>query len=89
MGDLLFGDVALYELNIQTLGIHDGDADIIRGDMADGKFTMFHLRDGALIGATLVSDARNKKPALKLIQKSAVIAPDALADASTNLRKLK
>ena len=77
-----------YDLNIQTLGFHQGCEDVLRGETSNGRFTVFHLRDGRVCGATFVNDVKSKKPTLKLIERSAAVDPGQLADVSTNLRKI-
>lgn len=77
-----------YDLNIQTLGVHAGCEHIVRGDMSQGKFTVFHLADGAMQGATIVNDVKCKKPALKLIRAGLPVEAAQLADLALDIRKL-
>jgi NADPH-dependent 2,4-dienoyl-CoA reductase/sulfur reductase-like enzyme len=78
-----------YDLNLQVLGSPESDVPVVlRGSLEGGRLAAFHLRQGQLVGATLVNDGRHKAPIRKLIERGAHIAPEKLSDESVDLKKL-
>lgn len=77
-----------YELNIQVTGAAQGDSEALRGSAADNAFILFHLREGRLVGATSVNQARHKRAVAALVATGGSIDPALLADPSVDLKKL-
>lgn len=79
-----FGD------NIQVIGAPiTGMAEVQRGDLAaDGKASLFYLREGRLAGAILVNEGRNRRPIEKLLHDGMLVDAARLADAAIPLKSL-
>lgn len=78
-----------HELKFQMAGLPvAGDQTVLRGDMASDRFTLFYLRDGALVAAHSVNRPAEHMLARKLIAQGARIAPEALADTALDLKTL-
>lgn len=78
-----------YDLNLQVLGLPLlADRTIVRGDPERRSFVALHLRDGRLIGATLVNQGRELRPCRALIESGRSLDAHQLADASQPLRQL-
>lgn len=78
-----------YDLNLQMVGLPDTSEQIVlRGSLEDRKFTALYLRDGVLVGANTVNNARDIRPCRELIARGAALDPKALADAARPLRDL-
>jgi NADPH-dependent 2,4-dienoyl-CoA reductase/sulfur reductase-like enzyme len=75
-----------YDLNIQVTGAPDADQIVLRGDMAAGRFTLFHLRQGRIVGGTTVNNGRDKRPLRALVAAAACIPADQLADTRVPLK---
>jgi 3-phenylpropionate/trans-cinnamate dioxygenase ferredoxin reductase subunit len=63
-----------------------GDQTVLRGDLASDKYTLFYLRDGAVRAAHTVNRPAEHMLARKLIALGVRIAPELLADPSTDLK---
>lgn len=74
---------------LQTAGL-PGSANsyVLRGSLADRKFTVFHLRSGVVIAADSVNAPADHMAARQLIQARAVPDPAHLADASRPIKAL-
>jgi 3-phenylpropionate/trans-cinnamate dioxygenase ferredoxin reductase subunit len=78
-----------YDLNLQVLGLPlDGDETVMRGSPEARSFVAFHLRDGRLVGATLVNQGREMRPCKSLIESGATLDPSRLRDPAVSLRTL-
>jgi 3-phenylpropionate/trans-cinnamate dioxygenase ferredoxin reductase subunit len=82
-----------YDLTLQIAGLADGAASQVRRELADGAFVLFHLApDGRLLAASGIGRgnavAKDIRLAEMMIAKGAHPDPAALADPSTNLKKL-
>lgn len=82
-----------YELTLQIAGLADGAATTVRRDGRDGAFVLFHLApDGRLLSASGIglgnAVAKDIRLAEMLIARHARPEPAALADPSTNLKRL-
>ncbi len=78
-----------YDLNVQILGQPlDGTETVLRGRLDDMKFLALHLRDGRLVGATMVNQGREMRPCKALIESGIRLVPAQLADPATSLRAL-
>ena len=76
-----------YELKLQMLGFSaDGDLEAIRGDPAENRFVVFHLKDGALVAADAVNSPREFMLCKQLLGRKLDAA--ALADPATDLKTL-
>ncbi|MBP6555531.1 MAG: oxidoreductase [Novosphingobium sp.] len=78
-----------YDLKLQTVGLSTGhDMAVLRGDPAARSFSVLYLKGGQLIACDAVNMIKDYVQARKLVEESAVIAPDDLADASRPLKEL-
>lgn len=77
-----------YGLNVQVAGRIDGDGTALRGDVAAGRFCLFHLRESAVVGVTTVNAGRDMVAARRLIERRARIDRNVLEDAGIDLRRL-
>jgi len=76
-----------YGLKLQMVGFaSDGETQVIRGDMADNSFAVFHLRDGCVVAVDAVNSPREFMAGKKLFGKRVDAA--LLADSSVDTRKL-
>jgi 3-phenylpropionate/trans-cinnamate dioxygenase ferredoxin reductase subunit len=78
-----------YDWNLQYTGFHEPWDDlIVRGEMADGSFTAFYMREGRVRASLAVNRPRDARPAAKLITAGGRISRDLLADDATDLKLL-
>jgi 3-phenylpropionate/trans-cinnamate dioxygenase ferredoxin reductase subunit len=78
-----------YDLKLQMTGLsRPGDRVVIRGSMAERKFSVCYLRNGALVACHAVNQAKDFIQSKKLIAARAVVDPSRLADASLPLKDL-
>jgi 3-phenylpropionate/trans-cinnamate dioxygenase ferredoxin reductase subunit len=77
-----------YDLNIQITGEGTGETEILRGDPATKSFTAFQLREGCIVGAVSVNQAKWKRPIAELVHNQARIEPAILADPNADIKKL-
>jgi 3-phenylpropionate/trans-cinnamate dioxygenase ferredoxin reductase subunit len=76
-----------FELKFQMAGLPAaGDEAVLRGDMHADRFTVFYLRDGAVVGAHSVNRPAEHMHGRRLIAAGARIAPRQLADESFDLK---
>ena len=76
-----------YELKLQMVGFSaDGDAQVLRGDMASNQFAIFYLKDGKVVAADAVNSPKEFMLCKQLIGKSA--DPAMLADPEADLKAL-
>jgi NADPH-dependent 2,4-dienoyl-CoA reductase/sulfur reductase-like enzyme len=75
-----------YDINLQIVGAPFGEEDVVRGDMASGRFLVFHLAGGCIAGVSAINAVRELRAARRLIGHTA--SPEALADAQTDLAAL-
>ena len=76
-----------YELKLQMVGFSaDGDAQVLRGDMASNQFAIFYLKDGKVVAADAVNSPKEFMLCKQLVGKSA--DPAMLADPEADLRAL-
>jgi 3-phenylpropionate/trans-cinnamate dioxygenase ferredoxin reductase subunit len=79
-----------FDLKFQMAGLPaSGDVTVLRGDPAADRFTLFYLRDGAVVAAHSVNRPAEHMQSRKLIAAGARIAPHLLADESIDLKSLK
>jgi 3-phenylpropionate/trans-cinnamate dioxygenase ferredoxin reductase subunit len=78
-----------YDLNLQMAGLPTAtDSVVFRGDVDARTFSVFYLRDGVLEGVVGINRVLDVRVGRKLIAQRAVIAPNVLADESTDLASL-
>ena len=78
-----------YDLKLQMVGLSDGHDDYrVRGKPEDRSFSVFYLKDGAVIAADAISRPKDFMAAKKLVASRAEIDPDALEDEGRNLLDL-
>jgi 3-phenylpropionate/trans-cinnamate dioxygenase ferredoxin reductase subunit len=76
-----------YELKLQMVGFSaDGDAQVLRGDMASNQFAIFYLKDGKVVAADAVNSPKEFMLCKQLVGKSA--DPAMLADPEADLKSL-
>lgn len=78
-----------FEMKMQVVGLAAGDAEIVRGVPASGgKFALIQVRQGRAVGVACVNNAREFASLKKLLALSHLPDVAALADPSTDLRKI-
>ncbi len=78
-----------YDLKLQMVGFSTAaDTSVTRGSMDDDTFITFHLKDGCVIAADAVNDARNFLVAKLLVAAKKRVPPEQLADPEVNLKDL-
>lgn len=78
-----------YDLNIQMVGHpRDGQERIMRGDPADGRLTVLFHDGGVLTAAATMNNGREIRPATDLIRARLPVDVTALADPTSDLRRL-
>lgn len=61
---------------------------VVRGTLGAPPFSAFAVRDGVVVGAVAVDDSKAVRAARRLIDRAIPVDPEALADPSTDLRRL-
>ena len=78
-----------YDAKLQIVGLAEGaDERVVRGDPADGAFTVFHLSDGRVTAAETVNGMRDHIVCRKLVGGRARPSREALADPAVALGSL-
>jgi 3-phenylpropionate/trans-cinnamate dioxygenase ferredoxin reductase subunit len=78
-----------YDVNLQYLGHAAAfDQAVWRGDRDGGRFSVFYLKDRRVEAVLAFNDGRTIRNSRDLIRKRARVAPEALADETTDLREL-
>jgi 3-phenylpropionate/trans-cinnamate dioxygenase ferredoxin reductase subunit len=78
-----------FELKFQMAGLPaSGDATVLRGDTSTDRFTLFYLRDGAVVAAHSVNRPAEHMQSRRLIASAARVTPQVLADESVDLKSL-
>ncbi len=78
-----------FDLNLQIVGLAPKwDSLVYRGNIAERKFTVFYLRDGAILAANAVNNSRDIRIARQLVAEKRRISPDVLSDLQVSLKKL-
>lgn len=76
-----------HDLKLQMAGIPaHGDQTVLRGALADDRFTLFYLRDGVVVAAHSVNRPAEHMLARKLIAGRARIPAETLADPAADLK---
>jgi len=70
-----------YEVKLQITGLIEGADDMVRrGDPEEGKFALFHLRNGVLVACEAINSAPEYMAAQRMIAAGARPDPDRLRD---------
>ena len=78
-----------YDLNLQMVGLAESwDALVLRGSMGQGPFTAFYMKQGAVVAANAVNNARDIRFARKWIGEKRRVDVAKLADPATPLKQL-
>ncbi len=78
-----------YDLKLQMVGLAAGhDQTVVRGSIADGKFSVVYLRGGRLIAVDSVNRPMDHIVGRRLVAARALVTAEQAADASFDLRKL-
>lgn len=78
-----------YDLRLQTAGLSlDFDESIVRGDVAERRFSLLYLKQGRLIAIDSVNNTKDYVQGRKLIESGATPARAALSDPKTPLKDL-
>ncbi|MGM4929593.1 NAD(P)/FAD-dependent oxidoreductase [Tardiphaga sp. 619_E2_N8_5] len=79
-----------YDVKLKTVGLmQPTDQHVVRGNPdKERSFSVFYLRDGAIVAADVVSNVRDFAAARSLVQRRARIAPDQLANEAISLKEL-
>lgn len=76
-----------YELKLQIAGLIEGaDQMVRRGDPEEGKFALFHMKDGALVAVEAVNSGPEYMAGQRMIANGARPDPEALRDTSVAMR---
>lgn len=78
-----------YDVNLQMLGLPEAWDDLIRrGEPALGRFSLFYVQAGRIVGVNAVNNARDIGPARKMMETGVVPDAELLGDAQTSLKKV-
>ena len=78
-----------YDTKLQIAGLSaNHDQAVVRGDPADGAFSVFYLKDGRLVAVDAVNGPREYMMGRKLIASGASPAPERIADPASSLKTL-
>lgn len=78
-----------YDLKLQTVGLSTGhDEMILRGSMESRAFSLIYLRSGRVIALDCVNMTKDYVQGRALVQSSAIVEPELLADAAVPLKTL-
>jgi p-cumate 2,3-dioxygenase ferredoxin reductase component len=76
-----------YDTNIQVLGNPAGGAEIVRGDIASGRFTTISVRDGEVIGAVTVNAAKDMAILRRLVASRKTVRQSDLENPAYELKR--
>lgn len=78
-----------YDLKLQTVGLSSGhDAAVLRGKPSERSFSVLYLKKRRVIAIDCVNAMKDFVQSRKLIEDSAIIAPEDLADVTRPLKEL-
>jgi len=69
-----------YDVSLQSTGRALAERDVVRGDMAEGRFVVFHLDGDVMVGASGVNAASELRQAKTLIRNGTRVDAAKLAD---------
>ncbi len=79
-----------YDAKLQIVGLSEPtDTAVIRGDMNDGKFSVFYYRDGKLTAVDSINRPGDQMIARRLITASLSPTPEQAADLAFDLKKFE
>jgi NADPH-dependent 2,4-dienoyl-CoA reductase/sulfur reductase-like enzyme len=76
-----------YDANIQIVGHPGGGDEIVRGDVASGRFTTLSLRDGEVVGGIAVNTARDMSVLRRLVASRKTVRHDDLENPKFELKR--
>ena len=78
-----------YDTRLQIAGLSPGhDETVVRGDPADGAFSLFYLKEGRLLAVDAVNSPRAYMMGRKLIAAGARPMPERIGDRACPLKEL-
>lgn len=78
-----------YDLKMQIVGLSEPDDDVVvRGNVADRKFSICYLRDGVFVALNAINAPKDFMAAKKLVAAKKRIDPALLADVETPLKEM-
>jgi 3-phenylpropionate/trans-cinnamate dioxygenase ferredoxin reductase subunit len=78
-----------FALKLQIAGVpFETDRLVLRGDMAAGRFALFHLQQGRVVAVEAVNSPPEFMAGKMLIEKGTPVDPDRLADVSVPMKEL-
>lgn len=78
-----------YDLRLQTVGISSGyDQAVVRGDLVNRSFSIIYYRHGQVIALDCVNSTKDYVGGRKIVESSAIIAPEAMCDTSLSLKEI-
>ena len=75
-------------LHVEVVGDLGAGQVVMRGTLGAPPFSAFAIRDGVVVGALAVDDSKAVRAARRLIDRAVPVDPEAVADPSTDLRRL-
>lgn len=66
----------------------EAESIVVRGEIGAAAFSVFGIRDEAVVGAVAVDDPNAVRAARRMIDRGLAVVPQRLADTGTDLRKL-
>jgi NADPH-dependent 2,4-dienoyl-CoA reductase/sulfur reductase-like enzyme len=75
-------------LHVEVVGDPAAGQMVVRGTVGAPPFSAFAIRGGVVVGAVAVDDSKAVRAARRLIDRAIPVDADALADPSTDLRRL-
>ena len=75
-------------LHVEVVGDLGAGQVVVRGTLGAPPFSAFAIHGGVVVGAVAVDDSKAVRAARRLIDRAIRVDPDALADPSTDLRRL-
>jgi p-cumate 2,3-dioxygenase ferredoxin reductase subunit len=76
-----------YNANIQIVGHPGGGDEIVRGDVANGRFTTLSLREGEVVGGIAVNAARDMSVLRRLVASRKAVRRDDLENPNFELKR--
>jgi p-cumate 2,3-dioxygenase ferredoxin reductase subunit len=76
-----------YDANIQIVGHPGGGDEIVRGDVAGGRFTTLSIRDGEVVGGIAVNAARDMSVLRRLVASRKTVRRDDLENPNFELKR--
>lgn len=76
-----------YEVKLQIAGLpFDADRQVVRGDPAEGRFAVFHLKGDRIVCVEAVNSPADFMGGRQLIGKATAVDPDRLADPAISIK---